>query len=123
MRDGAFVVINEVDGEDRERKHIPVGSVASIMLEPGTHISHAAVKLAAITGTLLIWVVEAAYGYTLQGNRAVHDRTSCFTRRNWLWMKTSVGRWCGRCLRCVLEKNRTDLNCVEISGRTQVLKF
>ena len=29
------------------------------MLEPGTHISHAAVKLAAITGTLLIWVVEA----------------------------------------------------------------
>jgi CRISPR-associated protein Cas1 len=59
VKDGAFVVINEVDGEDRERKHIPVGSVASIMLEPGTRISHAAVKLAAITGTLLIWVGEA----------------------------------------------------------------
>ena len=28
VKDGAFVVINEVDGEDRERKHIPVGSVA-----------------------------------------------------------------------------------------------
>jgi CRISPR-associated protein Cas1 len=28
VRDGAFVVINEVDGEDRERKHIPVVSVA-----------------------------------------------------------------------------------------------
>lgn len=59
VRDGAFVVINVVDGEDRERKHIPVGSVACIMLEPGTRISHAAVKLAAATGTLLIWVGEA----------------------------------------------------------------
>ncbi|MBI9082982.1 MAG: type I-E CRISPR-associated endonuclease Cas1 [Desulfobacterales bacterium] len=59
VRDGAFVVINEVEGEDRERKHIPVGSVACIMLEPGTRISHAAVKLAAVTGTLLIWVGEA----------------------------------------------------------------
>ncbi len=59
VKDGAFVVINEVDGEDRERKHIPVGSVACIMLEPGTRISHMAVKLAATTGTLLIWVGEA----------------------------------------------------------------
>ncbi len=59
VKDGAFVVVNEVEGEDRERKHIPVGSVACIMLEPGTRISHAAVKLAAVTGTLLIWVGEA----------------------------------------------------------------
>lgn len=59
VKDGAFVVINEVDGVDRERKHIPVGSVACIMLEPGTRISHMAVKLAAATGTLLIWVGEA----------------------------------------------------------------
>jgi len=56
VKDGAFVVVDEVNGE---RKHIPVGSVASIMLEPGTRISHAAVKLASITGTLLIWVGEA----------------------------------------------------------------
>ena len=34
LKDGAFVVVNEVDGEDRERKHIPVGSVACIMLDP-----------------------------------------------------------------------------------------
>lgn len=59
VKDGAFVVINEIDGIDQERKHIPVGSVACIMLEPGTRISHAAVKLAAATGTLLIWVGEA----------------------------------------------------------------
>jgi len=56
VKDGAFVVIDEVKGE---RKHIPVGSVACLMLEPGTRISHAAVKLAAMTGTLLIWVGEA----------------------------------------------------------------
>lgn len=55
VKDGAFVVI-DVNGE---RMHIPVGSVACIMLEPGTRISHAAVKLAATTGTLLIWVGEA----------------------------------------------------------------
>ncbi|KMJ44382.1 CRISPR-associated protein Cas1 [Xenorhabdus khoisanae] len=56
VKDNAFVVIDEVNGE---RMHIPVGSIACIMLEPGTRISHAAVKLASTTGTLLIWVGEA----------------------------------------------------------------
>ena len=56
VKDGAFVVMDQVHGE---RKHIPVGSVACIMLEPGTRITHTAVKLAAATGTLLIWVGEA----------------------------------------------------------------
>ena len=56
VKDGAFVVIDETNGE---RMHIPVGSVACLMLEPGTRVSHAAVKLAATTGTLLIWVGEA----------------------------------------------------------------
>lgn len=56
VRDGAFVVIDEVNGE---RMHIPVGSVVCIMLEPGTRVSHAAVKLAAQVGTLLIWVGDA----------------------------------------------------------------
>lgn len=56
VRDGAFVVIDEVNGE---RMHIPVGSIACIMLEPGTRVSHAAVKLAAQVGTLLIWVGDA----------------------------------------------------------------
>lgn len=56
VRDGAFVVIDGVNGE---RMHIPVGSLVCIMLEPGTRISHEAVKLAAATGTLLIWVGEA----------------------------------------------------------------
>lgn len=56
VKDGAFVVVDEVKGE---RMHIPVGSVVCIMLEPGTRVSHAAVKLAAQVGTLLIWVGEA----------------------------------------------------------------
>lgn len=56
VRDGAFCVVDEVNGE---RMLIPVGGLACIMLEPGARISHAAVKLAATVGTLLIWVGDA----------------------------------------------------------------
>ncbi len=56
VRDGAFCVVDEVNGE---RMLIPVGGLACLMLEPGARISHAAVKLAATVGTLLIWVGEA----------------------------------------------------------------
>ncbi|HKK14301.1 MAG TPA: type I-E CRISPR-associated endonuclease Cas1e [Gammaproteobacteria bacterium] len=55
VRDGAFVVVDEVNGE---RMHIPVGSIVCLLLEPGARISHAAVKLAATVGTLLIWIGE-----------------------------------------------------------------
>lgn len=53
--DGAFVLVDK----NGTRTHIPVGSVACIMLEPGTRVSHAAVRLAATVGTLLVWVGEA----------------------------------------------------------------
>lgn len=53
--DGAFVLIDKTG----VRTHIPVGSVACIMLEPGTRVSHAAVHLASTVGTLLVWVGEA----------------------------------------------------------------
>ena len=53
--DGVFVVIDKTG----VRTHIPVGSVACIMLEPGTRVSHAAVRLAATVGMLLVWVGEA----------------------------------------------------------------
>jgi CRISPR-associated protein Cas1 len=53
--DGAFVVVDQ----NGVRTHIPVGSVAAILLEPGTRVSHAAVRLAAVVGTLLIWIGEA----------------------------------------------------------------
>lgn len=55
VKDGAFVVIDK----NGERMHIPVGSIACIMLEPGTRVSHAAIKLASVCGTLLIWVGES----------------------------------------------------------------
>ncbi|MGL5407766.1 MAG: type I-E CRISPR-associated endonuclease Cas1e [Shewanella sp.] len=53
--DGAFVLVDK----DGIRTHIPIGTVACLMLEPGTRVSHAAVKLAAMAGTLLVWVGEA----------------------------------------------------------------
>ncbi len=53
--DGAFVVVDA----GGIRTHIPLGSVACIMLEPGTRVSHAAVHLASTVGTLLVWIGEA----------------------------------------------------------------
>lgn len=53
--DGAFVAV-DVNGV---RTHIPVGGVACLLLEPGVRVSHAACKLAAEVGTLLVWVGEA----------------------------------------------------------------
>lgn len=53
--DGAFVVIDKTG----VRTHIPVGSVACLMLEPGTRVSHAAAALASRVGCLLVWVGEA----------------------------------------------------------------
>jgi len=50
--DGAFVLVDKKG----VRKHIPVGGIACLMLEPGTRVSHAATVLAARAGTLLIWV-------------------------------------------------------------------
>jgi CRISPR-associated protein Cas1 len=52
--DGAFVLIDK----NGVRTHIPVGSVACLMLEPGTRVSHAAVTLASRVGCLLVWVGE-----------------------------------------------------------------
>lgn len=55
VADGAFVAVNS----DGTRTHIPIGGLAGLMLEPGARISHAAVALAARTGTLVTWVGEA----------------------------------------------------------------
>lgn len=53
--DGAFVVVDQTG----IRTQIPVGGLASLMLEPGARISHAAIALAARVGCLIIWVGEA----------------------------------------------------------------
>ncbi|WP_418594429.1 type I-E CRISPR-associated endonuclease Cas1e [Ponticoccus sp. (in: a-proteobacteria)] len=54
VRDGAFCAVN-ADGTVTQ---IPVGGLAGLMLEPGARISHAAIALAARTGTLITWVGE-----------------------------------------------------------------
>lgn len=51
---GAFV-LKDANGV---RVQIPVGGLTCLMLEPGTRTSHAAVKLAAQVGCLLVWVGE-----------------------------------------------------------------
>jgi CRISPR-associated protein Cas1 len=53
--DGSFVLVDKTG----VRTHIPVGSIACILLEPGIRVTHAAIKLAAYVGCLLIWVGEA----------------------------------------------------------------
>ncbi len=61
--DGAFVVLDERG----VRTHIPIGGVACLMLEIGTRISHAAVRLAAQAGTLLVWIGEAGVRFYAAG--------------------------------------------------------
>lgn len=54
VKDGAFVLIDK----NGFRTQVPLGDVTCLMLEPGSRISHAAVCLAAKTGTLIMWVGE-----------------------------------------------------------------
>lgn len=61
--DGAFVVVDKTG----VRTHIPIGGVACLMLEIGTRISHAAVRLAAQVGTLLVWIGEAGVRFYSAG--------------------------------------------------------
>lgn len=84
--DGAFVLIDKTG----IRTHIPVGSVACIMLEPGTRVSHAAVRLAAQVGTLLVWGGKRAFVFMLLVSLVVRVQISCSTRQNLLWMKICV---------------------------------
>jgi len=73
--DGAFVVVDKTG----VRTHVPVCGVACLMLEPGTRVSHAAIKLASTTGTLLVEIagttpgteydqLRVSGGVTLDGN-------------------------------------------------------
>lgn len=50
--DGAFVVIDR----NGIREQIPIGGISCIMLEPGSRISHAAIKLCAEVQCLVLWV-------------------------------------------------------------------
>ena len=62
--DDAFVLIDK----NGVRMQIPVGGIACILLEPGTRISHAAVRKAASVGCLLLWVGEAGVRFYSAGH-------------------------------------------------------
>lgn len=66
--DGAFVLIDK----NGIRTHIPVGSIACLLLQPGTRVSHAAVVLAARVGTLLIWWEGGSVS-----NKCLSSATAC----------------------------------------------
>lgn len=53
--DGAALVVTDVAGV---RAQLPVGAASVLMLEPGTTITHAAVKLCAENRTLILWTGE-----------------------------------------------------------------
>lgn len=78
--DGAFVLIDKTG----IRTHIPVGSVACIMLEPGTRVSHAAVHLTATVGTLLVWVGEAGVRVYSSGQPGGARADKLPTVQSWL---------------------------------------
>ena len=63
VEDGAFVL---VDGEGI-RVQIPIGSLTCLFLEPGTVVTHAAVKLAAQVGCLLIWTGDGGVRFYAAG--------------------------------------------------------
>jgi CRISPR-associated protein Cas1 len=53
--DGTFVL----EDDKKVCVQVPVATLACILIQPGTLVTHAAVKLAAYVGCLLIWVGEA----------------------------------------------------------------
>ncbi len=54
-RDGSSLVVMDKTGT---RAQIPVGCIAALMLEPGTTITHEAIKLCAEHRTLILWTGE-----------------------------------------------------------------
>ena len=62
--DGHAVVLRS--GEDRT--HFAVGSAAAVLLQPGTSVTHAAVRACAESGCLLLWVGEQGVRCYADGN-------------------------------------------------------
>jgi len=53
--DGSALVVTDRNGV---RAQLPVGATSVLMLEPGTSITHAAIKLCAEARTLIVWIGE-----------------------------------------------------------------
>jgi hypothetical protein len=84
--DGAFVLIDTTG----VRTHIPVGSVACIMLEPGTRVSHAAVRLLRWWAPCWCGWESPACACTPAGNPAALVPTVCSTKPSWRWTMSCV---------------------------------
>jgi CRISPR-associated protein Cas1 len=63
VEDGAFVVADDTG----IRTQIPVGALTCLFLGPGSVVTHAAVKLAAQVGCLLIWAGEGGVRFYAAG--------------------------------------------------------
>ncbi|MAT39815.1 MAG: subtype I-E CRISPR-associated endonuclease Cas1 [Ectothiorhodospiraceae bacterium] len=55
-REGTALIVQDATGV---RAQVPVGAIAALMLEPGTTITHEAIKLCAEHKTLILWTGEA----------------------------------------------------------------
>lgn len=56
-----------------ERIPVPISALTVLMLGPGTHITHAAMRIAAESGCMVIWCGEGAlrfYGYGMGETRS-----------------------------------------------------
>lgn len=62
--DGHTVVLRQ--GE--QHVHLPVGATTAVLVEPGTVVTHAAVKACAESGCLLLWVGENGVRLYASGN-------------------------------------------------------
>lgn len=56
VRDGAFVLVDTKGG----CVQIPIATISTLFLEPGTTITHAAVSLAAMSGANIVWTGAGA---------------------------------------------------------------
>lgn len=63
VEDGAFVLVDT----NGVRTQIPIGMVTCLFLEPGTTVTHEAVKLAARVGCLLLWTGDGGVRFYAVG--------------------------------------------------------
>lgn len=115
--DGAFVVIDK----NGVRTHIPVGSVACIMLEPGTRVSHRAAALAARVGTLLVWVGEAGVRLYASGQPGGARSGVGWVERNVTQHPSAARRSAKAGFRCSAQPTRLRFpaGCASLSRRTR----
>ena len=102
VHDGAFVVVDK----NGVRIHIPVGSIACIMLEPGTRVSHAPPHWP--PGSVPCWCGSGrpGCGSMRPASPAARAPIGCSIRPSWPWTTRPGSRSCARCTSCASERRR-----------------